>query len=133
MAVRRQKSARFFFDASRLARNGRRRRAGAVWRRSRRVIDLDGVYDPCRPTSGCCGMKAASANSVGRSSRATLYDRAAGPYRGELRISVPVGNHGTREVGLRFDPDARLQEAIRLIFERVLKLGGARQVLLAGS
>jgi DNA invertase Pin-like site-specific DNA recombinase len=44
------------FDASRPARNGRDwdhllELFGLV---EARVIDLDGVYDPCRPTIGCC-------------------------------------------------------------------------------
>lgn len=51
--------------------------------------------------------------------------------RGELRISVPVGYVWHREVGLGFDPDARLQEAIRLIFERFRTLGSARQAFLS--
>ena len=46
-----------------------------------------------------------------------MYDAArAKAHRGELRISVPVGYVWHREVGLGFDPDARLREAIRLIF-----------------
>lgn len=52
-------------------------------------------------------------------------------HRGELRISVPVGYIWHREVGLGFDPDVRLQEAVHLIFERFRKLGSARQVLLS--
>ena len=54
------------FDASRLARNGRDwhhllELCGLV---EARVIDLDGVYDPCRPNDRLLlGMKAASANS----------------------------------------------------------------------
>ena len=51
--------------------------------------------------------------------------------RGELRISVPIGYIWHREIGLGFDPDLRIQEAIRLIFARFRELGSARQVLLS--
>ena len=51
--------------------------------------------------------------------------------RGELRISVPVGYLWHREHGLGFDPDLRLQQTIRLIFERFCQLGSARQTLLS--
>jgi excisionase family DNA binding protein len=44
---------------------------------------------------------------------------------------VPVGYIWHREIGLGFDPDLRLQEAIRLIFARFRELGSARQVLLS--
>jgi hypothetical protein len=51
--------------------------------------------------------------------------------RGELRIGVPVGYVWHREHGLGFDPDLRLQEAIRQVFARFRLLGSARQVLLS--
>ena len=123
------------FDASRLARNGRDwhhllELCGLV---EARVIDLDGVYDPCRPNERLLlGMKGSISEFELGVLKARMYDAArAKAHRGELRISVPVGYVWHREVGLGFDPDARLQEAIRLIFERVRKLGSARQVLLS--
>ena len=51
--------------------------------------------------------------------------------RGELRISVPIGYVWHREVGLGFDPDLRVQEAVRVIFARFRQHGSARQVLLS--
>jgi excisionase family DNA binding protein len=51
--------------------------------------------------------------------------------RGELRLSVPIGYIWHREIGLGFDPDLRMQEAIRVIFARFRRLGSARQVLLS--
>lgn len=123
------------FDASRLARNGRDWRhllelCGLV---EARVIDLDGVYDPCRPNDRLLlGMKGSISEFELGVLKARMYDAArAKAHRGELRISVPVGYIWHREVGLGFDPDARLQQAIRLIFERFRKLGSARQVLLS--
>jgi excisionase family DNA binding protein len=64
--------------------------------------------------------------------RARMLDAArAKARRGELRIGVPVGYVWHREHGLGFDPDLRLQEAIRQVFARFRLLGSARQVLLS--
>src|SRR4030095_4550771 len=64
--------------------------------------------------------------------RARMLDAArAKARRGELRIRVPIGYIWHREIGLGFDPDLRIQEAIRLIFARFRELGSARQVLLS--
>lgn len=123
------------FDASRLARNGRDwhhllELCGLV---DARVIDLDGVYDPCRPNDRLLlGMKGSISEFELGIIRARMLDAArAKARRGELRISVPIGYVWHREVGLDFDPDLRLQEAIRQIFARFRKLGSARQVLLS--
>lgn len=123
------------FDASRLARNGRDwhhllELCGLV---EARVIDLDGVYDPCRPNDRLLlGMKGSISEFELGVLRARMFEAArAKAQRGELRISVPIGYVWHREIGLGFDPDVRLQEAIRLIFARFRKLGSARQVFLA--
>ena len=64
--------------------------------------------------------------------RARMVDAArAKAKRGELRLPVPFGYIWDRDAGLGFDPDFRLQEAIRLIFARFRELGSARQVLLS--
>ena len=123
------------FDASRLARNGRDwhhllELCGLV---EARVIDLDGVYDPCRPNDRLLlGMKGSISEFELGVLRARMLDAArAKARRGELRIGVPIGYVWHREIGLGFDPDLRLQEAIRLIFARFRELGSARQVLLS--
>ncbi|MFC7462380.1 recombinase family protein, partial [Hydrogenophaga defluvii] len=123
------------FDASRLARNGRDwhhllELCGLV---EARVIDLDGVYDPCRPNDRLLlGMKGSISEFELGVLRARMFEAArAKAQRGELRISVPIGYVWHREVGLGFDPDIRLQEAIRLIFARFRKLGSARQAFLS--
>jgi excisionase family DNA binding protein len=123
------------FDASRLARNGRDwhhllELCGLV---EARVIDLDGVYDPCRPNDRLLlGMKGSISEFELGILRARMLDAArAKARRGELRIGVPIGYCWHREAGLDFDPDLRIQEAIRLIFARFRELGSARQVLLS--
>src|ERR1700712_2859530 len=110
------------FDAPRLSRNGRDwhhllELCGLV---EARVIDLDGVYDPCRPNDRLLlGMKGSISEFELGVLRARMFEAArAKAHRGELRISVPIGYVWHREIGLGFDPDIRLQETIQLIFER---------------
>ncbi|MFC3571695.1 recombinase family protein, partial [Paracoccus simplex] len=117
------------FDASRLARNGRDwhhllELCGLV---EARVIDLDGIYDPCLPNDRLLlGMKGSISEFELGVIRARMLDAArAKARRGELRISVPIGYIWHREVGLGLDPDFRLQQVIRLIFERFRQLGSA--------
>src|SRR5579862_769799 len=123
------------FDASRLARNGRDwhhllELCGLV---EARVIDQDGVYNPCRPNDRLLlGMKGSISEFELGVLRSRMLDAARSKARrGELRLPVPFGYIWHREVGLGFDPDLRLQEVIRLIFARFRELGSARQVLLS--
>jgi DNA invertase Pin-like site-specific DNA recombinase len=117
------------FDASRLARNGRDwhhllELCGLV---EARVIDMDGVYDPCRPNDRLLlGMKGSISEFELGVIRARMHDAArAKARRGEMRISV-----WHREIGLGFDPDLRVQEAVRLVFARFRQLGTAWVVLI---
>jgi DNA invertase Pin-like site-specific DNA recombinase len=121
-------------DASRLARNGRDwhhllELCGLV---EARVIDLDGVYDPCRPNDRLLlGMKGSISEFELGILRSRMYEAArAKARRGELRISIPIGYTWDRQVGLGLDPNLRLQEVIRLVFQKFRELGSARQVLL---
>ena len=123
------------FDASRLARNGRDwhhllELCGLV---EARVIDHDGVYNPCRPNDRLLlGMKGSISEFELGVLRARMLDAARSKAaRGELRVSVPFGYVWHRDAGLGLDPDLRLQEVIRLIFARFQDLGSARQVLLS--
>lgn len=125
------------FDASRLARNGRDwhhllELCGLV---EARVIDMDGVYDPCRPNDRLLlGMKGSISEFELGVLRARMIDAARSKARrGELRIPVPLGYIWHRDVGLGLDPDVRMQEVIRLIFAKFRECGSARQVLLAMS
>ncbi|MGH0218376.1 recombinase family protein [Sinorhizobium meliloti] len=123
------------FDASRLARNGRDwhhllELCGLV---EARVIDHDGVYNPCRPNDRLLlGMKGSISEFELGVLRARMLDAVRSKARrGELRLSVPFGYIWHREAGLGLDPDLRLQEVIRSIFTRFHELGSARQVLLS--
>src|SRR5881227_2101939 len=123
------------FDASRLARNGRDwhhllELCGLV---AARVIDLDGVYDPCRPNDRLLlGMKGSISEFELSLIRSRMIDAArAKAGRGELRIAVPFGYIWHREIGLGFDPDLRIREVVRLIFAGFGELGSARQVFLS--
>jgi excisionase family DNA binding protein len=123
------------FDASRLARNGRDwhhllELCGLV---EARVIDLDGVYDPCRPNDRLLlGMKGSISEFELGVIRARMLDAArAKARRGELRIGVPIGYVWHRQIGLGFDPDIRLQQAIQRVFEQFRQLGSARQAHLS--
>jgi DNA invertase Pin-like site-specific DNA recombinase len=121
-------------DASRLARNGRDwhhllELCGLV---DARVIDLDGVYDPCRPNDRLLlGMKGSISEFELGIIRSRMYDAVRSKARrGELRVSVPIGYTWDRHIGLGLDPDRRLQEVVRLAFQKFRELGSARQVLL---
>ncbi len=97
------------------------------------TIDLDGVYNPCRPNDRLLlGMKGSISEFELGVLRARMLDAARSKARrGELRISVPIGFIWHREIGLGLDPDARVQEATRLVFSRFRQLGSARQVHLS--
>ena len=121
-------------EASRLARNGRDwhhllELCGLV---EARVIDLDGIYNPCRPNDRLLlGMKGTLSEFELGILRTRLVEAArAKARRGELRIAVPIGFVWDRESGVRFDPDLRIQEVIRRVFDKFQELGSARQVLL---
>src|SRR5258705_1156182 len=121
-------------EASRLARNGRDwhhllELCGLV---EARVIDLDGVYDPCRPNDRLLlGMKGSISEVELGIIRSRMYEAARSKGKGgELRISIPIGYAWDRHVGLGVDPDLRLQEVIRLVFQKFRELGSARQALL---
>lgn len=123
------------FDASTLARNGRdwHHLLELCGRIEARVIDLDGVYNSCRPNDRLLlGMKGSTSEFEVGVLRARMLD-AARPKasRGKLRLSVPFGYIWHREAGLGLDSDLRLQEMIRLIFAHFRELGRARQVLLS--
>ena len=121
-------------EASRLARNGRDwhhllELCGLV---EARVIDLDGIYNPCLPNDRLLlGMKGTMSEFELGILRARLVEAVrAKAHRGELRISVPIGFLWDRDSEVRFDPDLRIQEVVRLVFRKFEELGSGRQVHL---
>lgn len=121
-------------EASRLARNGRDwhhllELCGLV---EARVIDLDGVYNPCLPNDRLLlGMKGTMSEFELGILRTRLVEAVrAKAHRGELRIPVPIGFLWDRDSEVRFDPDLRIQEVVRLVFRKFGELGSGRQVHL---
>jgi DNA invertase Pin-like site-specific DNA recombinase len=97
------------------------------------VIDPDGVYDPCRPNDRLLlGMKGSISEFELGILRSRMLDAARSKARrGGLRIPVPIDYVWHREIGLGLDPDHRVREVTRGIFQRFRELGSARQVHLA--
>jgi len=60
----------------------------------------------------------------------SLEARRAKARRGELVVMAPVGYRKSEEQPLEKDPDRRVQEAIRLVFDQFERLGSVRQTLL---
>jgi DNA invertase Pin-like site-specific DNA recombinase len=96
MAVRRQGRRRSMLDASRLARNGRDwhhllELCGLV---EARVIDLDGIYNPCRPNDRLLlGLKGSISEFELGALRARMLDAARSKAsRGELRLLVRLAS-----------------------------------------
>ena len=59
-----------------------------------------------------------------------LQARTEKARRGEYYAKIAVGYRKTQEGGIEQHPDARVQHVVRLVFEKALELGSARQVLL---
>lgn len=60
----------------------------------------------------------------------SLEARRAMAKRGELIVAAPVGFKKTEDHKLEMDPDRRVQEAIRLVFDQFERIGSVRQTLL---
>lgn len=124
----------FCIEASRLARNGRDWHhlidlcalVGTI------VIDHDGVYDPRvindRLLLGLKGTMSEYELSLLR--QRSLAARDAKAKRGELRFALPPGYCWDELGRIEMDPDERIVEAIRLVFDKFRELGSARQVTM---
>jgi len=60
----------------------------------------------------------------------SLEARRAKARRGELIVIAPVGYRKSEDQRLEKDPDRRVQEAIRLVFDQFERIGSVRQTLL---
>ena len=120
-------------EASRLARNGRDwhhliELCGVVGV----VIDPEGIYDPRVPNDrlllGLKGtMNEFEVHLFRQRSFEAMRQKAR---RGEFQCNLPAGYCWAPSGKIEFDPDRRVQQAIRSVFERFAALGSARQVLM---
>jgi DNA invertase Pin-like site-specific DNA recombinase len=121
-------------EASRLARNDRDWsqlvELGAITNVV--LIDHDGIYDPRLVNDRLLlGLKGIMSDFE----MATLRQRAleaqrSKAQRGELWMHLPVGLVYGPTGAIELDPDARVQQAIRLVLQKFDELGSTRQVLL---
>jgi DNA invertase Pin-like site-specific DNA recombinase len=95
------------------------------------LVDQEAIYAPRHGNDRLLlGLKGSlneyELDLLRQRSLAARYEKAR---RGELVVSAPVG---FVKAGDRYekDPDRRVQEAISLVFDKVLELGSARQALL---
>jgi DNA invertase Pin-like site-specific DNA recombinase len=121
-------------EASRLARNDRDWaqliELGAM--ANLVLIDHDGIYDPQMVNDRLLlGLK----GIMSQFEMATLRQRAheaskAKARRGELRLPLPVGLVYEPGGAIDLDPNARVQQAIHLVFNKFDELRSLRQVML---
>jgi DNA invertase Pin-like site-specific DNA recombinase len=122
-------------EASRLARNGRDWHqlfelcgwVGAL------VIEPDGIYDPRlindRLLLGLKGiMNEFELTLMRQRSLAAIWQKAR---RGEFQCRVPIGFCWTEDGRMELDPDRRVQQAVRRVFEKFAELGSVQQVFLS--
>jgi DNA invertase Pin-like site-specific DNA recombinase len=121
-------------EASRLARNGRDWHTllefcGLV---DTLIVDEDGIYDPRQPNDRLLlGMKGTMSEmelSMFRQRSTEAIKQKA--QRGELFRTVAVGYLKTDDDRIEKDPDRRVQDAIALVFNKLVELHSVRQVLV---
>src|SRR6201990_639483 len=94
------------------------------------LVDQEAVYAPRQGNDRLLlGLKGSlneyELDLLRQRSLSARYEKAR---RGELVVAAPVGFIKVGDT-LEKDPDQRVQEAIRLVFEKVEELGSARQAL----
>lgn len=124
----------FCLEASRLARNGRDwhhliELCGMV---QAVLVDPDGIYDPAlvndRLLLGLKGtMSEFELNLFRQRSVEAIRQKAS---RGELRYRLPIGYVWSSAAEIDKHPDQRVQQALNLVFAKLVELGSVRQVLL---
>ena len=96
------------------------------------LIDVDVVYAPWSSNDRLLlGLKGTlNEYELDVLRQRSLEARYAKARRGELVVTAPVGYLKTDDQRLEMDPDRRIQERIRLIFQKFLELGSVRQTLM---
>jgi DNA invertase Pin-like site-specific DNA recombinase len=124
----------FCLEASRLARNGRdwhhlMELCGMV---DAVVVDSDGIYDPTIINDRLLlGLKETmSEYELHLLRQRSLEARRQKARRGELEFNLPVGLCWSAQGKIEKDPDQRVQQAIELVFSKMMELGSVRQVLV---
>ena len=101
-----------------------------------RVIDLDGVYNPCRPNDGLLlGMKGSISEFELGILRTRMYTRPPAAKRGGANCASPYRS-ATSGIARLVWATTRIRaraRAVRQIFSRFRQLGSARQVHLAAQ
>jgi DNA invertase Pin-like site-specific DNA recombinase len=124
----------FALEASRLARNNRdwHHLVDLCGLTATLLIDGEGVYDPQDFNDRLLlGLKGTMSEwELGVMRQRSLEALRLKAARGELYTTVPIGFLRTRDNRLELDPDQRIQEAIRLVFQQFTAAGSLRQALL---
>lgn len=124
----------FALEASRLARNNRdwHHLVDLCGLTATLLIDGEGVYDPRDSNDRLLlGLKGTMSEwELGVMRQRSLEALRLKAARGELYTTVPIGFLRTRENRLELDPDQRIQQAIRLVFQQFSATGSLRQALL---
>jgi DNA invertase Pin-like site-specific DNA recombinase len=96
------------------------------------LIDQEMVYEPRQSNDRLLlGLKGSlNEYELDLLRQRSLEARRAKARRGELIVMAPVGYRKSEEPRLEKDPDRRVQEAIRLVFDQFEKIGSVRQTLL---
>ena len=95
------------------------------------LIDLDTVYAPRQSNDRLLlGLKGSlNEYELDLLRQRSVDARRQKAKRGELLIVSPVG-YRKGELRLEKDPDRRVQEAVQLVFQKLVELGSVRQTLL---
>lgn len=95
------------------------------------LIDLDTIYAPRQSNDRLLlGLKGSlNEYELDLLRQRSVEARHQKAKRGELLIVSPVG-YRKGELRLEKDPDRRMQEAVQMVFQRLIELGSVRQTLL---
>ena len=95
------------------------------------IADLDGIYDPSHYNDRLLlGLKGTMSEAEVHMLKQRMYQGKLYKARqGSLRFPVPIGYVRTPEGDVALDPDAQVQEVVRLIFRKFEDIGTLHGVL----